>query len=119
MRVLIIDDNVLQADTMADYLNRHGYEADWAPCAVGAVGRMKLKNYDVALVDLILPCCSPEELVSTVLRQRNAPRLIALTGLVPGDPTLSVLPPGTPVLHKPVDPEEILRMIESTVAAVY
>lgn len=112
MRVLVVDDNVVQADALTDYLRSRGYEADWAPCLVGAVGRMSLKRYDVAVLDLVVACCSTEELIRGVVSRRNAPQIVAFTGLLPGDPHLDLLPPGTPVVHKPADPDEIVAEIE-------
>lgn len=118
MRVLVVDDNVVQGDALTDYLRSRGYEADWAPCLVGAVGRMKLKKYDVAVLDLIVACCTTEELIRGVVERPNAPHIVAFTGLLPGDPHLDLLPPGTPVIHKPADPDEILAEIERLGATV-
>jgi DNA-binding response OmpR family regulator len=112
MRVLVVDDNVVQADALTDYLRDHGYDADWAPCLVGAVGYMKLRKYDVAVLDLVVTCCSTEELIRGVTSRRDAPRIVAFTGLLPGDPHLDLLPPGTPIVYKPADLTEIIAEIE-------
>jgi CheY-like chemotaxis protein len=118
MRILVVDDNAVQGEALADYLGSRGHEAAWAPCLVGALAHLRRRRYDVALVDMVLPCCGPGELVRGLLAAPRPPALVALTGLAPGDPALEVLPPGTPVLHKPADPEDVVRTLESLAAGV-
>jgi DNA-binding response OmpR family regulator len=113
MRILVVDDNVVQAEGLAEFLARHGHETSWAPCLQGALGRMRLRHYDVAVMDLMLPCCGVETLIEGMRTAPHAPFLIAFTALAEGDPTLALLPPGTPVVHKPADPEEVLRALEA------
>jgi hypothetical protein len=73
---------------------------------------MKLRKYDVAVLDLVLACCSTEELIQGFVSRRDSPRIVAFTGLLPGDPHLDLLPPETPIVYKPADPIEIIAEIE-------
>jgi CheY-like chemotaxis protein len=117
MRVLVIDDNPVQADGLCLWLADRGVEADWTPCLQGALGRLKLRRYDAAVVDLVVPCCTTRELVAGLLAAPHAPPLVAFTGLAPGDPALRALPPGTPVVFKPADPADVLAAVAGVVEA--
>jgi PAS domain S-box-containing protein len=55
LRVLIVDDNVDSADTMADLLSLWGYEARSAYSAQAAVDAARAFNPQVALLDLNMP----------------------------------------------------------------
>ena len=87
-RVLVVDDNVDAARTLADLLTLEGHEAHVAhdgPAAVEAARRLRP---DVAILDLGLPGFSGYEVARRLREEPNLPELllVALSGWVqPGD----------------------------------
>jgi signal transduction histidine kinase/CheY-like chemotaxis protein len=80
--VLVVDDNVDAANTLADGLRAHGYEVFTAYDAVQALALIRVERISSALIDLGLPVMDGLEL-ARVLRQQFTSaqlRLIALTG---------------------------------------
>lgn len=114
MRVLVIDDEPVQGEALAEYLRMRGHHADWTVCLAGALALMRLRRYDTVITDLMLSCVNVDKLVEGLRGVRHPPAIIALTGLPPDDPAVRGLPPGVPVFQKPVDPGVILAAIEET-----
>jgi DNA-binding response OmpR family regulator len=117
-RVLVIDDDIATGDGLAELLRRRGWEAAWVTCAVAAMKHWQLRPAGAVLLDWVLPTCpacpSTGHLLRWFLSREAPPRVVVLTGL-PGE--LPGLPPGTPVLHKPADPEDIVRVLGEPPAA--
>lgn len=116
MRILVVDDEPVQGEGLAQYLTDHGHEADWVVCLIGALGCMRLRHYDVIVTDLMIKCIGPRQLIDGLRAAPGPPTLVALTAAPEGDPVLDVLPPGTIVLHKPVDPERVLHVVVEAAA---
>lgn len=108
-RVLVVDDNPVTASGLAEYLTRRGWDAQWASCGLAARARWSVWPARTVVLDWVLPgCLSGAELCRWLLAQDPPPRVLVLTGL-PGRP--EGVPPDVPVLNKPCDPEEVLRVL--------
>ncbi len=112
-RVLVADDNVDAAQTLAELLRLEGYEVDVAEDGRQAIAQVHLNMPDVALLDIGMPGLSGYE-VAQQLRQShgNSITLIALTGWgQEGDRRAARDAGFDHHLVKPADPDEILRLI--------
>jgi DNA-binding response OmpR family regulator len=112
VRILVIDDEPVQGEALAEYLCLHGHHADWTVCLTGALALMRLRRYDTVVTDLMLACVSANRLIEGLRSVPHPPAIIALTGLPLQDPVVKGLPAGVPVFQKPMDPEVILAAIE-------
>lgn len=81
-RILVIDDNVDAATTLADLLDMLGGEARCAHDGAGGVRETQAWQPDVVLLDIGLPDISGYEVARRIrgLADVTQPRLIALTG---------------------------------------
>jgi CheY-like chemotaxis protein len=114
--VLIVEDLKDAADSLAMLLRLAGHEVELAHTGLGAVERARLWQPDVVLLDLKLPDLHGYEVAE---RLRADPRmlgvpLIAVTGYArPVDFRRSAAAGLAHHLVKPVDPEELLSLLES------
>jgi CheY-like chemotaxis protein len=114
VRILVVDDNVDAADSLAQVLSLSGYDTRTAydGAAVGAI--VDAWQPEVVLLDLGLPSLSGYE-VAQRLRQTMAGRalyLIAVTGWGSADDRRRTATAGFDEhLTKPVDPERLLQAL--------
>lgn len=54
-RVLIVDDDEDLAESLADFLLMHGYDASIARDGKEAVDRFRAENFDLAVTDVRMP----------------------------------------------------------------
>lgn len=113
-RILIIDDDPVHGDGLVEYFRLQGYDAEWTVCLVGALAHMAIRKYDVIVTDLVVACLSPAKLINGLLSGPNTPKaIVVMTQLSPGDDKLAVVPPGIPIIHEPVDPEQLLEVVKA------
>jgi CheY-like chemotaxis protein len=81
-RVLIVDDNVDAADSLAMLLKSDGHEAETAYSAVSALEAVERLQPEIVLLDVGLPQLDGYEIARHLRARTNLPgmRLIALTG---------------------------------------
>ncbi len=124
MKVLILDDNKGFADSMARILNSRGHEALSLQSAEDALKVMRSGfRPDVWLVDMGVPDMRGDAFIRSMtdswkLQQDPTvpmpppPPVVAITGMSSMEDT-GLLPDGTEVLHKPIDPEVLIARLEA------
>lgn len=70
MRILLVEDDTLLADSIREGLEKGGFAVDHLNAAEPAVSALGLTHYDLAIVDIGLPGMSGLDLIR-LLRQRN------------------------------------------------
>lgn len=118
MRILVVDDDVLGAETLAELLRAQGHDAQWAVNADGALARMGLGGFDVLVIDEFMPGLDGVSLIRktrSLAGWQDVP-IVLLTAAadVPFQAMaadLASLPPAT-ALQKPRCLDEILEAIE-------
>ncbi len=75
-RVLIVDDNSISRDLLRKWLTSHGHEVDEASGGEEGLSRIRSNDYDLILLDLIMPDQSGLQVLETLSRERRL-------GLVP------------------------------------
>ncbi|MGD1075104.1 MAG: response regulator, partial [Thermodesulfovibrionales bacterium] len=54
-RVLLVEDDRLQADVTTEMLRKSGYDVSWANDGISAIKMVKASKPDIILLDLMLP----------------------------------------------------------------
>jgi PAS domain S-box-containing protein len=112
-RVLVVDDNVDAAESLAETLKLAGHEVEVAFDGPTAIDKARLNPPDVVLCDIGLPGMSGYE-VARRLRASgaNGMQLIAVTGYAQPEDVKNAVDAGFDGhVAKPCDPEEIERLL--------
>jgi two-component system, NtrC family, C4-dicarboxylate transport response regulator DctD len=82
-------------------------EADDGEQAIRAIEQDEAQLLDAVVTDLGMPVVSGLELIAVLLECRPALPVVAMSGMVQLPPGL----PPVPLLHKPFEPEELIRTV--------
>jgi PAS domain S-box-containing protein len=119
-RILVVDDNVDAAESLADLLRLRGHVAEVAHDGPGALAALAASAPDVILCDIGLPGMSGYDVARTVRAGlHGAVRLIALTGYAQPEDVRRAKDAGFDAhLAKPPDPDELARALWSTLEPI-
>ena len=106
-RVLIVDDNVDAAWSLALFLRHGGYDVQLAHDGHAALEMIRRYQPDVALLDIGLPHLDGYAVARQVCHEKPV-SVIALTGYAPEPETRSLF---DRYLVKPVKPDELLKLL--------
>ncbi|HET9595214.1 MAG TPA: ATP-binding protein [Anaeromyxobacteraceae bacterium] len=111
-RVLVVDDNVDAAESLAETLKLSGHEVEVAFDGPAAIDKVRLHRPDVVLCDIGLPGMSGYEVARTLRASgANTMQLIAVSGYAqPGDVKKSIDAGFDAHVAKPCDPQQIERL---------
>ena len=112
MHLLIIEDHNDINAMIQDYLQKQGFQCDQAYS--GTEGRLyySINDYDLIILDLMLPGLSGEELLEDIRKHSNVP-VIVLSAKDSLDSKVNVLGAGADdYLCKPFELEELLARIQ-------
>jgi CheY-like chemotaxis protein len=114
--VLIVEDDEDAREAVADLLSDEGFVVAMAGSAEEALDRLRggTINPCLLLIDLLMPQATGWELL---LELRREPRLAAIPTIVMTGLAEPGLPPGIPVVRKPIDRDELLAAIRGYQAA--
>ena len=79
MRVLLADDEVLLADTVAEGLRKLAMAVDVCYDGAAAMERLGVNSYDVAVLDRDMPRASGDEVCRRIVDDRLGTRILILT----------------------------------------
>jgi CheY-like chemotaxis protein len=119
-RILVVDDEPVILDLLVDVLDRRGYRVDTASSGEEAERKLLAAPYAVLLADIRMPRMSGIELYRKVVAERPelCGRAIFMTGDIVAFEAHRMLEDlDAPTLSKPIDLAELLRTIESALAA--
>ncbi|MCM8543288.1 MAG: sigma-54 dependent transcriptional regulator [Lentisphaeraceae bacterium] len=112
LRVLVVEDNVLVSHAVRDMLNDSGFEADVAETGKAAQKMIKTGNYNIALLDMVLPDTNGEKLLKAWDKYADL-RIIVMTAYGEVNTAVDCLKNGaSDFLVKPVHKELLLKSIE-------
>jgi DNA-binding NtrC family response regulator len=80
VKVLLVDDEVEFASTLAERLQIRGYEAKAVFCAESALDMVRSEPPDVVLLDLKMPGMNGVEVLRTIKKLSPSCQVILLTG---------------------------------------
>lgn len=112
-KILVVDDdeNILRAAKAL--LSERGYLVETANSGKCAIERTRIRSFDLALVDIVLPDMMGTQLLSRL--EDGVPRMRKI--IITGNPTLdnaidAVNLGADAYIVKPVDPKELLRLVQ-------
>ena len=113
--VLVVDDESIIAQLIADVLGGEGYDVDTAPHGVAALERLEQRTYDVVLSDLRMPELDGLGLFHEI-EQRYPDllhRFVFITGTSEhADYQGFIDDVKVPVLTKPFDMADLVRVVQ-------
>ena len=111
--VLLIDDDKAILNSFREVLSRTGYDVDTAGTGRQASDKAIAKVYDLVIIDMKLPDMEGTELLARFQRNYPRPKKIIVTGYPTMENAIdSVNLHADAYLVKPVNPEELLRVVE-------
>ena len=102
-RVLIVDDDVGNRETLVELLALAGYRADAAPDPAEALAAVEGNDYDAALVDLAMPEMNGWELARRLRALRPELRIAIVTGWEPAAGASAPTGVAEQIFRKPID----------------
>lgn len=115
-KVLIVDDEVEFASTLAERLQLRGYDAKSVYCAEDAFASVKSEPPDVILLDLKMPGMSGIEILMTVRTFAPNIYVILLTGHMDVEKEIEGISLNNfDYIMKPVDIKELMQKIEDAI----
>ena len=113
MRILVVDDEPLVAQTLSMIFRKHGFEVDTAYDAVDALRSAVVGNPDLVLCDIDMPGRDGIALMHDLGRELPACPILVLTGHYAGlarvRSTAASLAQKINILTKPCQPLDLLR----------
>lgn len=112
LTVLIVEDDVLLARSMMQYLRRHGIEADVCADGTRAVDRLACSEYDVLIADLGLPGVDGTRVICCAVERQKECRIVVISGDI--SPPVPALWPvdRCSFLGKPFDLDVLLAHVQ-------
>ena len=114
MRILIVEDEVTLNRTLADGLKEFGYQSDISESLKDAQYYLDIRNYDLILVDWMLPDGSGLELVTQVKQDSPKTVIIVLSARDDKESEIEALRTGADdYIRKPFDFDVLVARIEA------
>ncbi len=114
MRILIIEDEVTLSRTLAEGLKEYGYQNDIAENINDGRYYLDIRNYDLVLMDWMLPDGSGVELIPEIKEKRPKTAIIVLSARDDKESEIEALRVGADdYVKKPFDFEILLMRIEA------
>ena len=114
MRILIIEDEVTLSKTLAEGLREYGYQNDVAENLNDGRYYLDIRNYDLVLMDWMLPDGSGVELIPEIKEKRPKTAIIVLSARDDKESEIEALRVGADdYVKKPFDFEILLMRIEA------
>jgi CheY-like chemotaxis protein len=115
-RLLLCDDSPIERLALGHYLRANGYAVDEAGDGKSALQFLKNRQVDLLLLDLQMPEVDGFDVLNYIAEHRKSLPVILLSGMPPDEIQDKMfhlrdrqLPP---LLLKPVDPEQLVGMVE-------
>lgn len=118
-KILVVDDDVSINDMLIKYLRKNGYETSAAYSGTEAVLLIEKQDFDLVILDLMLPGLTGEEVLTKVKAMKKVP-VIGLSAKEDSGSKINLLRNGADdYITKPFDIEELLARIEVVLRRIY
>src|SRR5262247_736041 len=112
-RILLVEDELNMARTLAKNLERAGYDVEHAPHGEAALARLGSVTFDVVLTDLKMPVMDGMELLREMHERGVGAAAVVLTGYGTIESAVEAMKLGaSDYLIKDARPQEILMTVE-------
>ncbi|SHK20672.1 response regulator transcription factor [Thermocrinis minervae] len=114
MKVLLVEDDKLLGESLADYLKAEGIEVDWVSDPRRVLPILEISSYDVIVLDLIMPHIPGEKLLKEIRQKDKSTPILILTakGRIE-DKEVCFREGADDYLVKPFDMKELLLRIRA------
>lgn len=111
-QILLVEDEPYALEALAEMLEAEGYAV--TPCASGeqAMQALEQQSYHVLLTDIVMPGQTGTEIARKANLGQPSIKTILMSGYVPDSASLE---PGWMFIRKPMDSDELLRLVASAV----
>ena len=111
-RILLVEDEVNMARTLAKILRRRGFEVSTAPNGVEALAQMESAEFDVLVTDLNMPQMDGMSLLVAMQERHLSPVTLVLTGHGTIQSAVDAMRLGAwDYLIKPCHPDDLLQKV--------
>lgn len=111
--LLLVDDDQLVLDAMADWLRERGFEVDEAGSSLQAIAYLDAKNYDIVLADIRLRDGDGFEVLKHCRQRQPDTNVILITGYATADTAIEAIRAGAfDLLTKPLIDDELNQAID-------
>ena len=115
-KLLIVEDDATTRQFLRGTLKAAGFSVAVANNGRAAIDRLKKEIYDLVLTDIWMPRVNGFELLAWLRRRANGPRVVVLTSDdTPETLLAAVREQAYHYIRKPVDPKELLQIVEGAV----
>ena len=112
-KILVIDDNILEAKLIADILKSKGYEAVFAKDGESGIRELANHSYDLVLTDLMMPDLDGMGVLEHVGGKYPGTKCIILTGYATIKSSVEAIKKGAfDYITKPIAATELLLVVE-------
>jgi two-component system, NtrC family, response regulator HydG len=120
LSLLVVDDDVNFCNSLAKILDKKGYEVTKAEGGPRALEFVKERSFDVVLMDIKMPVMNGVETFKKMKEIRPGVTVILMTAFSVDALIQDALKEGVfAVAHKPLDLNEIIRMIEGSKSGAF
>jgi CheY-like chemotaxis protein len=117
LRILVVEDNVVNQRVAAGLLGRRGHEVTLAHDGAGALARLERETFDVVLMDLQMPMMSGIEATAAIRARERAAgghvRIVAMTAhAMAGDRERCLSAGMDGYVSKPIEPQKLFAAVE-------
>ncbi len=117
-KILVVDDDKFVRGGLMEVLKVKGYEVDTAEDGVEALKRVDEGEFDLVLLDLILPGISGVETLVKILKKKPSTHVIAMTAYSEQSVVAKAMAEGAKrCLQKPMDIELLDNVLREVVPA--
>jgi DNA-binding NtrC family response regulator len=114
--ILIVDDEPIVQQSLAEWFRSDGYEVDSAGNAKEALRKVAEGHYDIALVDIKMPGMDGLELQARLAEVAPSLTVIMITAFASVDSAVKALKAGAyDYVTKPFDPDELSHLVRRAV----
>ncbi len=115
-KILIVDDEQIMCEMLADDLKRHGFRPTWCISSEKALEVLKTQSFDVLLADLNLPNMNGIELCERIVANRPDTPVIVITAFGSMETAIAAIRAGAyDFVTKPIDTEFLVLALDRAV----
>ncbi len=112
IRVLIVDDEEMFADSLSERLTIRGFDVTTSPGGEDALEKVKALNYDVVVLDVAMPGMGGIDTLREIKKIKPLTEVIMLTGRATVESAIEGMKLGAQdFLMKPLETEELVAKI--------
>ena len=112
-KILLIEDDVEFAEILTEFLTKHDFDVKHEEDPFLALGRVKIENFDLVILDLTLPGLDGLEVCAEIVEKTHIPVIISSARSDINDKVKALELGADDYLPKPYDPRELLARVSS------